>query len=207
VLIFFAGWGMDDRPFRALGAGGWDAVCFYDYREMADVPLAGDIAAYPERALAAWSLGCAAANAVAQRQAWSLSRAVAVSGTVVPEDDRLGIPARWMEATAANLAAGGWTKFVRRMCPDAASLAAFAASQPARDLGAAVEELGALRRLTAPDSCVFRVALVSENDRIILPGNQRRCWDRYGVPARPIAAPHYPFHLWKSWEEMLACGG
>ena len=48
-------------------------------------------------------------------------------------------------------------------------------------------------------------ALVSEQDRILLPENQRRCWERYAVPVQSIDGPHYPFHLWPSWEEVLAC--
>ena len=207
VLVFFAGWGMDEAPFRRLEAREWDVLVYYDFRRLDEAPCSAEVESYPERALAAWSLGCAAANWVAQHRAWVLSCALAISGTIVPEDEQAGIPARWIEATAENLTEGGWAKFVRRMCPDAASRMAYDACPSRRDLPEAVEELQALRRLPPPGVCVFRAALVSDQDRILLPDNQRRCWARYGVPVRTIAAPHYPFHLWTAWEEVLAWPG
>lgn len=205
VLVFFAGWGMDSAPFRRLASQGWDVLAYYDFRHLDEVPCLGDLEGYPEKALAAWSLGCAAGNCVARARRWSFSRAVAINGTLIPEDERAGIPARWMDATALRLTEDGWEKFVRRMCPDAASRAAFDAGRPARDLREAVEELQALRRLPPPAACAFDSAVVSGHDRVILPENQRRCWERYGVPVRAIGGPHYPFHRWRAWDEVLAC--
>lgn len=207
ALVFFAGWGMDEAPFRRLASSDWDVLAFYDFRSLDEVPCLDDLEAYPELALVAWSLGCAVGNRVAQARQWDLSLAVAISGTLIPEDDEAGIPGRYMDATARNLTEGGWEKFVRRMCPDARSRAVFDAARPGRLPADAVEELQVLRRLPAPAACVFRAAVVSEADRIVLPENQRRCWDRYAVPTRPICAPHYPFHLWNCWEEVLACAG
>jgi hypothetical protein len=205
VLIFFAGWGMNDAPFRGLISNRWDVLVYYDFRRLDEVPCVADLDAYPETALAAWSLGCAAANRVAQERRWTFSRALAINGTLIPEDDLAGIPARWIDATAQHLTEGGWEKFVGRMCPDAKSRTAFDAGRPDRDLQGAVEELRVLRRLPPPPACVFTAALVSELDRIILPENQRRCWERYGVAVRPVRGPHYPFHLWASWDEVIAC--
>lgn len=206
-LIFFAGWGMDEAPFRSLSSSRWDVLVYYDFRNLDEVPCLAAAEAYPERALVAWSLGCAAANRVAQERRWTFSRALAINGTVIPEDDQTGIPARWLGATAGKLTDGGWEKFVRRMCPDASSRAAFDGGRPCRDLNGVVEELEALRRLPPPRACVFGAALVSEFDRIIVPENQRRCWERYTVPVHSVGSPHYPFHLWRSWEEVLACAG
>ncbi len=205
VLIVFAGWGMDAAPFRRLTVGDWDVLVYYDFRQLDEIPFRAEVAACPERALVAWSLGCAAANRVAQACCWSLTRAVAINGTLIPEDDHAGIPARWIEATAQHLTEGGWERFVRRMCPDTGSRTAFDAARPDRNLQGAVAELQFLRRLPAPRASVFRQALVSGTDRVILPGNQQCCWDRYAVPTCPIQGPHYPFHLWTRWEEVLAC--
>ena len=207
ALIFFAGWGMDEAPFRRLAADRWDVMVYYDFRRMDQVPCLAEVEAYPELALAAWSLGCAAANRLAQERRWTLSRALAINGTIVPEDDQAGIPARWITATMERLTEGGWEKFVRRMCSDARSHTAFRAAPSGRDLHGAVEELKALRHLPPPAACVFGAAVVSKLDRVILPENQRRCWERYGVPIHPIDGPHYLFHLWTSWEEVLACNG
>ncbi len=205
VLIVFAGWGMDEAPFRRLTSDLWDVLVYYDYRCLDEVPCLSEVESFPERVLLAWSLGCSAANRVAQDRRWTFARAVAVNGTLVPEDDQEGIPARWMAATAQHLTEGGWEKFVRRMCPDAESRMAFDAGLPGRDLHGAVEELQVLRKWSAPAGCVFGTAMVSAHDRVILPENQRRCWERQGTKTRSIPGPHYPFHLWASWEEVLAC--
>ena len=207
VLVFFAGWAMDENPFRRLRPGDRDVLVFHDFRRLDEVPYADEIAACPQPALAAWSLGCAAANAVCAQRGWSFARAVAISGTVIPEDDEAGIPARWIAATAANLESGGWARFVRRVCSEPDALASFQAHAPRRELREAIEELEALRRLPAPASCVFNAALVPDGDRCIRPANQARCWRRYGVPVRAFPGGHYPFHRWASWEEVLSCGG
>lgn len=207
VLVFFAGWGMDETPFRRLASRRWDVLVYYDFICLEDIPHLPELEAYPEMALAAWSLGCAVANRVALEQGWTLSRRVAINGTLVPEDDQVGIPARWIAATVTGLAVGGWEKFVRRLCPDARSRKVFDGGLPGRDLRGAAEELRGLRRFAPPAACVFDVAMVSEQDRIILPENQRRCWKRYDVPIRSIPGPHYPFPLWTHWEEVLACNG
>jgi pimeloyl-[acyl-carrier protein] methyl ester esterase len=205
LLIFFAGWNMDSAPFRRFTCVSRDVLIFFDYRDLADIPFSAEIKSYKSLDLAAWSLGCAAANIVALQQGWSPSGAIAINGTLIPEDDRFGIPARWMKATADNLLNGGMPKFVHRMCPDAASIADYKAAPSERDLPGAADELEALRLLPAPVSCVFKSALVSDSDRIILPQNQRNCWERYKVPAHAIEGGHYPFHLWQTWEEVLKC--
>lgn len=205
VLIVFAGWGMDEALFRRLSADRRDVFVYYDFRRLDEVPDGAAVEAYPDRALVAWSLGCAAANHVARERRWTFSRALAVNGTLFPQDDRAGVPARWIAATAQRLTDGGWERFIERMCPDAESRAAFDAGRPCRDLQSSVEELEALCALPAPQACIFHSALVSEFDRIIRPENQRNCWSRHAVPVRSIRAPHYPFHLWSTWEEVLAC--
>ena len=207
VLVFFAGWGMDDAPFRRLTASRWDVLVYFDFRFPDDVPFRTEIEAYAEKSLLAWSLGCAVANRAAMACGWTFQRALAINGTLIPEDDHAGIPARWMTATAQHLTTGGWEKFVGRMCPDEASRSAFDAARPNRDLCGAVEELQILRRLPPPAACIFDTALVSETDRVLLPENQLACWARYGVPVHRLRAPHDPFHLWSSWEEALACAG
>jgi len=207
LLVFFAGWGMDPTPFRRLASRRWDVLVYYDFRCLDEIPCLAELAAYPEMALAAWSLGCAAANRVAHERGWTFSRSVAINGTLVPEDEQAGIPARWIAATALGLADGGWQKFVRRLCPDARAREVFDGGLPGRDWRGAAEELQCLRRFPPPDACLFDVALVSEQDRIILPENQRRCWDRYAVPTFSLPGPHDAFPLWTHWEEVLACSG
>ena len=74
-----------------------------------------------------------------------MHEALAINGTVTPEDDEVGIPRRWMDATAESLLQGGWPKFVRRMCLDKSARQDFQAHAPERDLAGAIDELEVLR--------------------------------------------------------------
>ena len=204
VLVFFAGWGMDERPFRRFTAVGHDVLVCSDYRETALPDAAWQaIRTYAAADVVAWSLGCAVAARALAAGGWPAGDRVAINGTVCPEDETRGIPARWMSATADNLAAGGWRKFVRRMCSEPAALADFEANPPDRDVPGLIAELQVLRQLPAPVRAGFDRAWVGTDDRIILAENQRRCWEHYGVPVVSAKAPHHPFHWWKTWEETL----
>lgn len=205
VLVFFAGWGMDAEPFRRLATDRHDVVVYYDYRDLNEVPCSEAVGSYPDCTLLAWSFGCAAANTVAQTFRWKPSRSVAINGTLQPESDSAGIPARLLDSTAANLLTGGWEKFVARMCPDEASRRVFNAARPLRKLNEAITELQSLRQIAAPASSIFNSALIGEGDRIILPSHQRCCWERYAVPCTRLSCGHFPFHLWSSWEEIAGC--
>lgn len=221
VLIFFAGWAMDHGPFERLVSDAHDVCVCFDYRQLprpvasseclgpqkialVDDPLRATLADYQERVVVAWSFGCAVAAHLLAEPPWPVQRAVAINGTVVPEHAELGIPQRWLDATAAHLSPRSWDKFLRRMGMDQEDDPAF--RLPERDLKRAADELEALRELAPPAHCRFTSAVVGRRDRIIPPENQRRCWDHHGVPTRLIEAPHYPFHLWKTWEEVLASG-
>ncbi len=221
ALVFFAGWGMDIQPFQRLTSSAYDVCVCYDYRVSQPQPhgnahpdsmLPADTAketlttlgAYRDITVVAWSFGCAIANQIMARSHWPLRDAVAINGTVTPEDEHMGIPKRWLDATAANLHEDGWTKFVRRMCLGKAARQDFFDHSPKRDLASIVEELDDLRQLATPRECHFRRALIGSKDRIILPENQQRCWEHFGIPFQTIAASHYPFHVWNSWDELLA---
>lgn len=207
ALVCFAGWAMDDRPFRRLTSAEFDVLICYDYRDLATAhqeKALQEVNAYACQTVVAWSLGCAAAEHIMPHLGWTPGQAVAINGTVTPEDEEEGIPAQWITLTAAHLTEGGWEKFVRRMCSDVEARHDFEAHASRRRLDEAVSELEALRRLKPATTCGFTRALVGNRDRIILPANQQRCWERRGVPFRNIPAPHYPFHLWRTWDELLA---
>ncbi|PTN36994.1 pimeloyl-ACP methyl esterase BioG family protein [Desulfonatronum sp. SC1] len=204
LLLFFSGWGMDASAVRHLDPGHRDVLVLYDYREPDAIPHADAIAAYRIIDLVAWSLGCAAANRAAGRHRWCLATALAIAGTLTPEDDQTGIPAHWIDATTANLHKGGWEKFLARMrAPDESRPAMAYTPSPCRDINARAAELETLRHLPPPEAAIFTAAFIATRDRIIRPDAQRRCWAHYGVPTHDIAAPHNPFSRWRTWEELV----
>ncbi|MFW6170311.1 MAG: alpha/beta fold hydrolase [Planctomycetota bacterium] len=221
ALVFFAGWGMDDRPFRDLRSDRYDVCVCFDYRNLDaildgrsrpsspdhETPSSGLLetpATYDAVTVVAWSFGCAAAARIMAQAKWRIWDALAINGTVIPEDDQLGIPSQRLDATAEGLLQGGWPKFVRRMCVERTARLHFQKRVPQRDLAGALQELDVLRNLGTLETSGFTHAIVGLQDKIIRPENQQRCWRRFGVPTRTLDAPHYPFHLWRSWEQMLA---
>ena len=46
-------------------------------------------------------------------------------------------------------------------------------------------------------------AWVSTSDRIFPPDNQKRAWEKRGVPYQEINASHYSFNQTKKWTEWI----
>lgn len=214
---------MDERPFRTLRGGPYDLCVYFDYRNLEaalrESTCGEDVSSetvrranletlvqYDSIAIVAWSFGCAVAAHFMEAMDWPVSDALAINGTVVPEHEEWGIPAQWLDATAETLLQGGWPKFVRRMCPDKVGRHHFQKHVPQRDLTGALSELEVLRGLLPPRTSRFRRAIVGLKDRIIRPENQTRCWQEFDVPTQTLDAPHYPFHLWPSWDDVLELG-
>lgn len=206
-LVFFAGWGMDARPFEFLAAGERDVLVLFDYTdEHVPVDLGALAAGYETVDVAAWSLGVPVANTVCAGLRGTLRRVVAVNGSIIPVDEQFGIPPEMFDATVERLGHGGLERFRRRMCGGAETLERFNSMLPDRDLDSLTSELVALRERFSgaePAGSIFDCAWVGANDRIIRADSQCRCWQRFGVPFAMIDAPHFPFYRWSGWEELL----
>jgi biotin synthesis protein BioG len=204
LVLFFAGWGMDRRPFAHLTSE-HDLLMFYDYRDLslpADIDLEALLDRYATCKLIAWSLGSAVANLVCFPYRDRLATARAINGTVMPADDQCGIPPALFDRTIANLSAEGLARFQRRMFRDAKLVERYQATAPARTLDDIDEELRYLRELPPAQETLFTSAYVGRDDRIISAENQCNGWSRFQVPHEVIDAPHFPFFGWSSWEEM-----
>ena len=189
LILIFAGWGMDYRPFESLRRNGYDITVVWDYRDIDfDFSFAGD---YAEVCVVAWSFGVKVADILMHRIA-NRTRTLAVNGTWKAVDDLSGIPSAVFSATRKSLSPASLTKFYRRMAGGARAMEQFAAVMPQRDIESLGEELDAIAAL--PDggapAADWDFAVVSASDAIIPPDNQRRAWA--AVPVRVIDGPHYP---------------
>lgn len=216
--LFFAGWGMDSRPFAWAAdlphiANCDFAVC-YDYTGMelespdkasvdqASVNLANanlananqarpDIRGYSEVRVRAWSLGVYAASLVLPGLGSNVSTAVAINGTLWPVDDELGIPHAVYDATAANLSAESLERFNRRMC--GAHRAVFESRKPLRSVDSLRAELLHIRECAAdrsrPQFKGWTQAVLSSRDKIFPIANMRRAWP--ATPQLELDEPHY----------------
>ena len=163
LLLLFAGWGMDVRPFEGM-ARAFDTLVVWDYRELSGLPpLPGDRPVD----VVAWSMGVWAAGQVLARG--QVVSATAVNGTPWPIDEVRGIPPAVFEGTLAGFGAAGLMRFRRRMCGGAAGLKAFEAVAPERSVEELGEELAALGRAIGERPAgdfVWTRAVACREDRI-----------------------------------------
>ena len=196
--LFFAGWGMDSRPFAWAADSPHTADCdfavCYDYTDIqldrvnqASAKLHG----YSEVRVRAWSLGVYAASLVLPDMGCAISTAVAINGTLWPVDDELGIPHAVYDATAANLTAESLERFNRRMC--GAHRAVFEQRRPLRSVDSLRAELLHIRECAAdrtrPQFTGWTQAVLSSRDKIFPIANMRRAWA--ATPQLELDEPHY----------------
>ena len=202
-LLFFAGWGMDARPFKRIAAEGFDLFIAYDYRLLnADLSVLKN---YDEIHVVAWSMGVWTASVVLQ--GIDIASATAINGTELPVNDNYGIPVQIARGTLNTLTPETLARFNRRICASAEVLAGFNAVAPQRGVDELKEELAAIYRQaeTAVKSpLVWNKALIGRGDRIFPVANQERFWlEKQGVETQVFDAPHYPFYLWNKWNEIV----
>ncbi len=189
LILFFAGWGMDWRPFQDLSRHGYDTAVVWDYR---DESIDTDVLdGYAEICVVAWSFGVVAASRfIASHAHLPFTVRIAVNGTIYPSDERKGIPPAIFQGTYAALDERNLMKFYRRMCGDAESYARFRSRLPQRTVDELKEELAAVGRRRGEDIW-WDVVYVSSRDAIIPPVNQLEAWRDY-CRIKNIAASHMP---------------
>lgn len=181
LILFFAGWGMDEAPFASLGRKGYDTMVVWDYRDcdFSVLPLGS----YSEICVVGWSFGVVAAAAfIAEYQEkLPLTRCIAVAGTLYPVDDVRGIPQAIFKGTLAGLNDRNLRKFYRRMCDSADRFSAFMAAPPSREIQELKSELEAIRdrhhSFGAGAHMLFDAVYIPDGDMIIPAANQRNAWN------------------------------
>lgn len=216
LLICFVGWSASPTIFRQLETETAEEkeetdiwIC-YDY---CDLSFAEEPGKYESIRIIAWSLGVWVAdylfshNLSPYRSA--VKTAIAVNGTGRPIDDTYGIPPAIFEGTLQHLTPDGIDRFIRRMCGSRSILAEYARipSRPLDEIAAELHHLyGAIKEEAASQTPVaspipWTGAIISIQDRIFPPAHLRRYWQGR-CPVREIDAPHYPFYLWKKWNDL-----
>lgn len=183
LLLVFNGWSVPvPSPDEEFELPGYDIAVVSDYL-LFDLP---DISGYKEVVVLAWSLGVHAAELALSHSELPLTLTIAVNGTPNPVSDSEGIPVDVFKTTAERLNEQSLTKFRRRMG---------AAEMPRGPRS--IEELQH-ELLNFPSSPVpFRwdYAIISSDDRIFPPENQRRAWSGR-TEIIELEGSHFPdFHI------------
>lgn len=211
LILFFTGWGMDERPTAHLGPQGADVLFCYDYTEPPETAVLDELLrSYARVVLAAWSLGVWAAWEAFGGSTVKFEDALAINGTLRPVDSECGIPPDRFEQTASLWSEATRPRFYRRMCGDPAALAFFLNAAPRRSVEFQREELLAVGRRVAEkkmgENRLFHRAFIGRKDRVFPPAGQAEFWSEAGVATTEAAASHYVFAGLTSWREVFALG-
>lgn len=187
LALFFAGWGMDEKPFLHHLVN-WDenhpdtdfCIC-YDYSDLnLDLSL---FEAYKTIRVTAWSMGVWAAGKVLAESSLPIREAIAINGTSHPVDKERGITPETFEGTLNGLSDKNLIRFIRRMCGSETAREAFETNKPSRSIESLRNELAVIGKkyLEAPDcnTLVWHKAIIGNQDLIFPAASQRKAWEHH----------------------------
>lgn len=209
LIIFFAGWSFDYKPFEFLGCEDYDVLMFYDYNLS---PLNEDLEhckftnlydGYKQTYLIAWSMGVFMAYQL-RNVLPEFTKKIAINGTPFPVDDEFGIPQKPFLLTLRHARTGLEGKFYQNLFDKQEDFERYMASPVQRSIENRVEELHSLYdKIKVTEKTYepfFDKALVSVNDKIIPSKNQLNFWQD---KAETVESSHFPYYNFKSWNEIL----
>lgn len=206
LLVFCAGWGMDARPFRALGSSNYDVLICFNYS--AQPGQRPDIVTLSQRyhkvILLAWSMGVAYAQQNFVDETEYFAETIALNGTLRPIDDDFGIPEAIFQVTLDQLNEEILEKFYRRMFRSTADYERFLPSRPQRSLADQRHELALMlqeRISFAESASIYNRVVIADKDLIVPSKNQLRFWQNQRI--RTLAGGHFPFYAWRSWDDLI----
>lgn len=204
LIIFFAGWSFDYKPFEFLDCEDFDVLMVYDYNDtyLSSYRL-NDLTSYNKTYLIAWSMGVFAAYQL-RTQLPNFDKKIAINGTPFPVDDELGIPQKPFLLTLKHAKTGLEGKFYQNIFNSKEEFERYTQNPVERTIENRVEELQSLYdRIKVTEKTYepyYDKAIVSSNDKIIPTKNQLNFWQD---KAQTIESGHFPFYNFKSWNEIL----
>ncbi len=201
LLVFFTGWGFDERPFETLAAQSpFDVYVVYDYRELGPLSLPGG---YREHLFLGWSLGGTVALHLGVYRRGPL---YLLGATGYFCHERFGIPPKIYALTLQGLKRKkeeSLFSFYERAFSGEEGLDVFLLHRPRRPLDELIEELEKTKDLgTPPPQGANIKVLITGKDRIIPPRAQRLYWEGRAGVERPFG--HFPFYRFEDFAGLLS---
>lgn len=194
LILFLLGWGMDERPMMPL-AGRNNILFLYNYT---DLNFDFDFSAWTQVDLVAFSCGVFMTQFLKKRLP-AVRRSVAVNGTFELFDEKKGLSAATVDVFK-RISLDNYMDFRRGYLVETPQeLEIFSHNQPLRTIEDSLAELEKLKEFdeSLPKTGFhFDRILISENDRILPPANQKRAWR--GYPYEMIKGNHFGFYHFES---------
>lgn len=189
LIIFFNGWGMDEKIVSHLNCEDFDVIVFYDYNNL-EIDI--DLSNYKEKHLIAWSMGVMVSTLFDFGQ---LNSTTAICGTPIAIDDNYGIPERIYNLTIRGFSETSSQKFMERMFIEKPNIETFSN----RTFESKLSELKQMLNYKPNENFKYTKAIVADSDKIIPTKNQLNYWENPTV----IHSGHCPFMLYSKWSELL----
>lgn len=205
-ILFFSGFGFSLNFFQHLKLSS-SLLFIHDYTNLIfSSSLQNEIYKFAQNKtcyLLAWSCGVGVIQRFWQiNECFSLikfERKIAINGTQEGIHKTLGIPEKIFFLTLKNL---NVKNFYTNTLENTINFDLNSLPQSPNNLKAELRSL--FHFLTKKKFLLNRwdLALISTKDKIFPAKNQELSWQNL-AKIIPISAPHFPFFLWESWEEIL----
>lgn len=209
IIVFFAGWSFDEKPFAKLSYEDFDILFIFDYNNL-DIPNElKKLQNYEQKYLICWSMGVFAAYQLRDLFT-NFDYKIAINGTVTPVDNNYGIPVKMFELTLKHASTGLKGKFYQNVFNNSEEFDKYSQTPVQRTIENRVSELENLYNIIkTTDNTKYEkfydYAIVSDFDKIIPPKNQIASHEKNNVPIIKIPFGHFPFYNFKSWSEIIKC--
>ena len=200
LIIFFAGWSFDHKPFEFLACENFDVLSVYDYSIIDEFISLKD---YKEKYLIAWSMGVFTAYEFRNKLP-EFDKKIAINGTPYPVDDEYGIPIKPFLLTLKHAKIGLEGKFYQNLFETQEEYDRYIQNPVERTIDNRAEELknlyNRIKNTSKDYESYYDLAIISSNDKIIPTKNQINFWKS---KTKIIKSGHFPYYNYKSWTELL----
>lgn len=195
LIVFFNGWGMDEKIVQSLNCSNFDVLSFFDYRNT-DIQ-SFDFSMYEKKYLIAWSMGVYVCNYFYE---WfeNFDKLVAVNGTQMPINDNYGIPSMIYDMTVDNFNELSCSKFMKKI-----SITVDLKGYSSRSLQDLKDELIAIRNIEINKFLNFNTVVLSTKDRIFPFKNMFNFWAEKKVDIIEVEKAHYIFDSYENWSDFI----
>lgn len=195
LIVFFNGWGMDEKVIEHLCFDDFDVLTFYDYTSLEIASF--DFTSYENKVLVAWSMGVYVCNYLYELFK-NFDKFIAINGTQKPIDDVYGIPVMVYNLTVDNFNELSCSKFMKKI-----STTVDLKGYSSRTIDELKQELISIRDLKVEKYLQFDKAILSTKDRIFPFKNMQKYWLEKNVKIEEIEKAHYIFDEYKKWSDLL----
>ena len=203
LILFFNGWGMDERAISHIPSNDFDVIMINEYHDLSfDIT---PLFKYEMIFVVAWSLGVWVANKWISNSNIIPSKTIALNGTLAPIHSKNGIAPEAFQGTIDNWDEHSRTKFQMRMFKDRNVFSNNISKLPIRSISEQKNELTMLQQSinNSPiDSVVWDKVFIGIDDLIFTPENQQHFWNGETTISL-VSMPHFPFLELQTWELII----